>query len=73
VGAADAVDRRIDLTDHPGQRDDVEDTLTASQQVDDLFARAHQHRPLAGYDEVRRREVLSYRLAETFDRSPRLA
>ena len=73
VGAVDAMDGRIHLTDHTGERDDVEDALTSSEQIDDLFARAQEHRSLADEDEVCSREVLSDRVTETFDRPPRLA
>ena len=73
VTAVDAANGGIDLADDPGKRDDVEDTLAAPQQVDDLLTRAHQHRALADHDEVRRREVFSDGFAQAFDRASGLA
>src|SRR5579862_6793274 len=61
------VDGGVDLADDAGERDDVEDALAATQQVDDLFARAGKHRALGTDDEICRREVPA-RFAHAFDR-----
>ena len=52
-------DRFVEFIDDSAERQNVEDTLTIVEQVDDFFTAAYQHGLIAVDDEVRRRDVFS--------------
>ena len=63
----DLQDRRVELFEHTRERHDVQHSLAALEEVDDLTVAVGQHRVGADQDEVRRRQVAAEPVAQALD------